>query len=139
MANIYVSTLNKGKLNFSDGNITNDDNNTVIGGGTRIAFVNSTLGTINATDTNIYLVNTDSSTLSIRLPDSVSTFINPGYTFTVIDETGKAGTNNIVITKATTGTDNIISAPTGVTIDTNYGMICFEYLGSKKWAILYGR
>lgn len=137
------STSHIWKFN-NDGNITIPNlkdirdvaGNTAIGGGNRVKEYNSSGGaTVPIDENNIYSINTTTQATTVKLPASGTTPI--GYEFTVIDSIGNALSKNITVT-AESG-DSIISAPSGIAIDTNYGLLAFKYIGNKNWAILYGR
>jgi hypothetical protein len=148
------STVNDGEVTITSGSnewIFNNDGNitiptskdirepggsTAISGGNRIKACLPTVGApaIVVDTSNIYLVDTRNFASTIILPDSKE--IPTGYEFTVTDTYGSAASKNITIT-AVSG-DLIISAPSGIAIDTNYGLITFKNVGSG-WLILYGR
>ena len=140
-----VLTSNSNTWTFNnDGNTTIPDlkdirdvsGNTAIGGGNRVKNYNSSSGSVVPIDeNNIYAINTTTQATTVKLPASATTPI--GYEFTVIDTIGNAASKNITIT-AESG-DLIVSAPSGIAIDTDYGLLAFKYIGNKNWVILYGR
>lgn len=110
--------------------------NTVISGGNRVKNYNSSAGaSVPVDESNIYAITTTTAATTVTLPLGASTAI--GYEFIVFDKTGSAATKNITVT-AQSG-DSIISAPSGIAIDTNYGLLAFKYVGNNSWLILYGR
>lgn len=148
------STVNHGEVTITSGSNTwtfNNDGNiniptskdirepsgsTAISGGNRTKACLPTVSVpaIVVDTSNIYLVDTRNVASTIILPDSKD--IPIGYEFTVTDTHGSAAGKNITIT-AIVG-DLIISAPSGIAIDTNYGLLTFKNVGAG-WLILYGR
>lgn len=61
-----------------------------------------------------------------------------GEEITIADHTGNAATTPIEI-RVGNVSHAIVSAPDGVGIDTDYGLLCLKYIGSNSWIILYGR
>jgi hypothetical protein len=129
----------------NDGNITIPDvkdildtsSNTLTSGGNRVVVYDSASGSVIATTGNIYLVDSATGPIGITLPSSATALVRPGYNFTVVDKTGHAATNNIQVVSH--ASDSIISAPSGVAIDTDFGVLSLKYMGDKSWAIMYGR
>lgn len=112
------------------------DGNTAISGGNRVkSYISSSGPVVPIDENNIYAINTTAQATTVKLPSSGSVPI--GYEFTVTDTIGNAANKNITIT-ADSG-DSIISAPSGIAIDTNFGLLAFKFIGGKDWIILYGR
>lgn len=85
---------------------------------------------------NIYLIDTTSSTLSGYLDTSVA----DGDTITIVDEAGKFSTNNMtVMTVGTSGPSNEINGSTDNYIcSTNYGIYKFIYSETYGWIVDVG-
>lgn len=112
--------------------------NTAISGGNRVKNYSSSSGTVVPIDeNNIYSINTTSQATTVKLPNTSN--IPIGYNLMVFDNIGNAASKNITITADTIAGDSIISAPSGIAIDTNYGLLAFKHVGGKSWVILYGR
>lgn len=110
--------------------------NTVISGGNRVKnYLSSAGASIPVDENNIYAINTQANATNIKLP--LSTTVPIGYELTVLDSYGNAQSKNITVTVE--AGDEILSAPSGIAIDTNYGLLAFKYIGGKYWVILYGR
>jgi hypothetical protein len=83
--------------------------------------------------TYIFGCNHSGETLQITLPEiSALSTTNKHRTILVVDESGLAGTNNIVINRA--GSDTI-SGQTSYTLNTNYSSLEMYSNGSDKWFI----
>lgn len=119
------------KKDILDGN-----GNTVVSGGNRVKnYVSSAGASIPVDEDNIYSINTAANSTNLVLP--IGSTVPIGYELTVLDVYGNAATKNITVT-AGSG-DVIISAPSGIAIDTNFGLLAFKFIGGKNWIILYGR
>lgn len=128
----------------NDGNITiptskdirEPSGSTAISGGNRVRAYEPTVGAsaIPVDSSNIYLIDTPNVASTFILPDSKETPV--GYELTVTDKSGNAASKNITITAKID--DYIVSAPSGIAIDTNYGLVTFKNVGAG-WLILYGR
>jgi hypothetical protein len=130
----------------NDGNITiptskdirEPGGSTAISGGNRVKTYSSSSGAVIPVDeSNIYSINTTSQATTLKLPNTTNTPI--GYNLIVLDNIGNALSKNITVTADTAAGDSIISAPSGIAIDTNYGLLAFKHVGNKSWVILYGR
>jgi len=116
------------------------DYSSLTGGGNRVSTVTSADGPYTLTNaSNIILVDFSASPDSpqITLPDSTETWLKVGYEITIADITGGAATNNIQILAG--ASDSIVGAPSGVAIDTDYGLLNLKYVGSQMWLMMYGR
>lgn len=137
-SNSYLWTFTRdGNISIPNSkDILDASGNSVISGGNRVKNYNSSSGASVPVDSNnIYSINTGTNATTITLPATAD--IPIGYEIIVLDNSGNASTNNITITAALGS--SIISAPSGIAIDTDYGLIAFKYIGLTKWAILYGR
>ena len=61
-----------------------------------------------------------------------------GEEIIIADHTGGASGQPIEIRVGNVA-HSIISAPDGIGINTDYGLICLKYVATNSWAILYGR
>lgn len=61
-----------------------------------------------------------------------------GEEIIIADHTGSCSVTPIQIRVGAVG-HNIISAPDGIGINTDYGLVCLKYVATNSWAILYGR
>ena len=61
-----------------------------------------------------------------------------GEEIIIADHTGGASDTPIQIRVGTVG-HSIVSAPDGIGINTDYGLVCLKYVATNSWAILYGR
>jgi hypothetical protein len=61
-----------------------------------------------------------------------------GEEIIIADHNGNASATPIQIRVGTVG-HSIISAPDGIGINTDYGLVCLKYVATNSWAILYGR
>lgn len=63
---------------------------------------------------------------------------NDGEEIIIADHTGGASGNPIEIRVGNVA-HSIVSAPDGIGINTDYGLVCLKYVATNSWAILYGR
>jgi len=81
----------------------------------------------NIRDTQVFLVDTNSSVVTGTLP-GVTSLDNYGATFTIKDSGGNAGTNNVVIEPSGSQT---IDGGTAAKIEINYGAITVVAISSS--------
>lgn len=80
----------------------------------------------------VQVINTGTSYLYLHAsPDD-------GEEIIVADHSGACSGQPIEI-RVGNNAHTIISAPDGVGINTDYGLLCLKYVGNNFWAILYGR
>lgn len=63
---------------------------------------------------------------------------NDGEEIIIADHTGGASSVPIEIRVGNVA-HSIVSAPDGIGINTDYGLVCLKYVATNSWAILYGR
>ena len=63
---------------------------------------------------------------------------NDGEEIIIADHTGAASSAPIEIRVGNVA-HSIVSAPDGLGINTDYGLVCLKYVATNSWVILYGR
>lgn len=117
------------------------DGSSLTGGGNRVVTIYSQISSTYYMDgtANIVLAEYDGSDpFQIILPDSSESYVKVGYEITIADKNGEAATSsNISIYP--NESDNILGAPGGIIIDTDYGLVNLKYVGDNHWFMMYGR
>lgn len=63
---------------------------------------------------------------------------NDGEEIIIADHTGYCSGQPLEIRVGNVA-HSIVSAPDGIGINTDYGLVCLKYVATNSWAILYGR